>query len=478
MDPLASNDAMPGGGESEPMAGSSGSNEVSRQSNGRREGSTVAQVPSQSAKSFETRLIEKSEEISAQDRKDLRSDTINYDAQRMIGHGSFGAVFLAKVVETGEVVAIKKVLQDKRFKNREIQIMRQLAKQPHPYVVTLRHHFVSKGSKSDDVYLNLVLEYIPETIYSVAKQYNRAKEPFPLLSIKLYMYQLARALGHIHGMGICHRDIKPQNLLVDPQRQVLKLCDFGSAKALIRGEPNIAYICSRYYRAPELIFGSTDYTTAIDVWSQGCVLAEMLIGSPIFPGASGVDQLVEIIKVLGTPTKEELKSMNPNYQEFKFPQIRGHPWSSVFKPGTPADALDLARLMLSYVPGMRCRAIEACAHPYFNELRNPATVMVDGSSLPHELYEFTNEEMLVVAPETDVRTLTEILTPPHHMAAKAAGASLSSSSSKAVQAVGGGGGVASGSPMTVDSALASHAGVALSSAASDSAAGVGATPKL
>ena len=123
----------------------------------------------------------------------------------MIGHGSFGAVFLAKIVETNETVAIKKVLQDKRFKNRELQIMKQLTKQPHPYIVTLRHHFVSKGSKADEVYLNLVLEYIPETVYSVSKHFIRAKEPFPIFSIKLYMYQLARALAHIHGMGICHR---------------------------------------------------------------------------------------------------------------------------------------------------------------------------------------------------------------------------------------------------------------------------------
>jgi serine/threonine protein kinase len=93
------------------------------------------------------------------------------------------------------------------------------------------------------------------------------------------------------------RDIKPHNLLVDPVRHVLKLCDFGSAKAFVPGEPNVAYICSRFYRAPELVFGATDYTTAIDVWSEGCVFAELLIGSPIFPGSSGVDQLVEIIKV-------------------------------------------------------------------------------------------------------------------------------------------------------------------------------------
>lgn len=86
-------------------------------------------------------------------------------------------------------------------------------------------------------------------------------------------------------------------MLVDPVRHILKLCDFGSAKAFVKGEPNVAYICSRFYRAPELILGATDYTTAIDVWSAGCVFAELLTGHPIFPGISGVDQLVEIIKV-------------------------------------------------------------------------------------------------------------------------------------------------------------------------------------
>lgn len=91
---------------------------------------------------------------------------------------------------------------------------------------------------------------------------------------------------------------------------------------LVQGEPNIAYICSRYYRAPELIFGATDYTPAIDMWSSGCVMAELLLGQPLFPGESSVDQLVEIIKVLGTPTKQELYAMNKNYTEFKFPQVK------------------------------------------------------------------------------------------------------------------------------------------------------------
>ena len=105
------------------------------------------------------------------------------------------------------------------------------------------------------------------------------------------MYQVARALAYIHQLGICHRDIKPQNLLLDPQTHAVKLCDFGSAKMLVKGEANIAYICSRYYRAPELIFGATDYTTAIDTWSYGCVFAELMLGQPLFPGESNVDQV-------------------------------------------------------------------------------------------------------------------------------------------------------------------------------------------
>ena len=95
------------------------------------------------------------------------------------------------------------------------------------------------------------------------------KQPVPILLVKLYTYQMFRSLAYIHAKGICHRDIKPQNLLVDPSPHILKLCDFGSAKKLVKGEPNVSYICSRYYRAPELIFGATDYTPSIDIWSTG-----------------------------------------------------------------------------------------------------------------------------------------------------------------------------------------------------------------
>lgn len=113
-----------------------------------------------------------------------------------------------------------------------------------------------------------MLEYVPETVYRASRHYAKLKQPMPMLQIKLYMYQLLRSLAYIHSVGICHRDIKPQNLLLNPATGVLKLCDFGSAKILVAGEPNVSYICSRYYRAPELIFGATNYTTNIGQWTR------------------------------------------------------------------------------------------------------------------------------------------------------------------------------------------------------------------
>uniref|UniRef100_A0A672RS35 Glycogen synthase kinase-3 beta n=1 Tax=Sinocyclocheilus grahami TaxID=75366 RepID=A0A672RS35_SINGR len=317
-----------------------------------------------------------------------RSQEVSYTDTKVIGNGSFGVVYQAKLCDSGELVAIKKVLQDKRFKNRELQIMRKL---DHCNIVRLRYFFYSSGDKKDEVYLNLVLDYVPETVYRVARHYSRAKQTLPMVYVKLYMYQLFRSLAYIHSFGICHRDIKPQNLLLDPDTAVLKLCDFGSAKQLVRGEPNVSYICSRYYRAPELIFGATDYTSSIDVWSAGCVLAELLLGQPIFPGDSGVDQLVEIIKVLGTPTREQIREMNPNYTEFKFPQIKAHPWTKVFRPRTPPEAIALCSRLLEYTPTARLTPLEACAHSFFDELRDPNVKLPNGREKP-SLFNFTTQD--------------------------------------------------------------------------------------
>jgi len=179
---------------------------------------------------------------------------------------------------------------------------------------------------------------------------------------------------------------------VNPHTHQLKICDFGSAKKLVPGEPNISYICSRYYRAPELIFGATEYTTAIDIWSVGCVVAELMIGQPLFPGESGVDQLVEIIKILGTPTREEIRCMNPNYSEFKFPQIKAHPWHKLFGKRMPPEAVDLVSRLLQYSPNLRCTAVDACAHPFFDELRDPKVCLPNGRPLP-PLFDFTAAEL-------------------------------------------------------------------------------------
>ncbi|KDO30744.1 CMGC/GSK protein kinase [Saprolegnia parasitica CBS 223.65] len=329
--------------------------------------------------------------------------TIHYSAERIIGNGSFGVVFQAAIEETGEVVAIKKVLQDKRFKNREMQIMRQLQ---HDNIVQLKHCFYCNGEKPDELYLNLVLEYIPDTLYGVARQLQRNKQFMPILHVKLYIYQICRALGYIHAMEICHRDIKPQNLLLNPQSHVVKICDFGSAKKLQPNEPNVSYICSRYYRAPELIFGATDYTTAIDVWSLGCVFGELLLGQPLFPGESGVDQLVEIIKVLGTPAREEIQAMNPNYTEFQFPQIRAHPWSKVFRSRTPEEAIDLIAKMLAYDPVKRIKPLEAAAHPFFDELRQEGFALPNDTPVP-PLFNFTADELRHVDMATRERLVPE-----------------------------------------------------------------------
>jgi len=161
---------------------------------------------------------------------------------------------------------------------------------------------------------------------------------------------------------------------------------------LIQGEPNIAYICSRYYRAPELIFGYTNYNCSIDVWSVGCVIAELMLGRPIFPGESGVDQLVEIIKILGTPTKEQILAMNPEYREYKFPQIKPMPWEKVYRSKTPKEAINFVAQLLVYDPAKRPRPLAALLDSYFDELRDPNTRLPNGMPLP-DLFNFTEGKL-------------------------------------------------------------------------------------
>jgi serine/threonine protein kinase len=141
-----------------------------------------------------------------------------------------------------------------------------------------------------------------------------------------------------------------------------------------------------------LIFGATDYTTVIDVWSAGCVIAELFLFQPLFPGESAVDQLVEIIKVLGTPTREQIFEMNPNYTEGRFPDIRQTPWARVFRGRAPADAIDLLSTMLVYSPNRRPSAYQLMAHPFFDELRMQDAKLPNGEPLPH-LFNWSDVEV-------------------------------------------------------------------------------------
>ena len=215
---------------------------------------------SKSQKSFKSQRSisdERSTKRTKEEDNDLLPVNISYEGIRVVGNGAFSIVYLAKVVETGELVAIKRVYQNKRYENREVDLMRELY---HQNTVSLKQAFYCRGEKGSGIYLNIIMDYVPETLGRIIKHYNTLNHKVNMFLIKLYSYQLLRALAYIHSLGICHRDVKPSNILINPQTHELKLCDFGSAKRIVKGKPNVSYICSRYYRAPELIFGASDYT--------------------------------------------------------------------------------------------------------------------------------------------------------------------------------------------------------------------------
>ncbi|CAD5110635.1 DgyrCDS19 [Dimorphilus gyrociliatus] len=303
---------------------------------------------------------------------------IYYSRAKIIDSGSFGIVYKAELLIDSEnnpnlrktqIVAIKKVLHNKKYKNRELKILNILH---HKHIVELLYYFYSVGENSKEVYLNLVMEYLPYTCYKVIRHYYKMKKYMPMIWVKIFSYQILRGLAYMHRQNFCHRDIKPQNLLIDDGNSVLKIGDFGSAKALTEGEKNITYICSRYYRAPELILATNNYNTKIDIWSTGCVICEMILGYPIFAGGNSVDQLVEIIKVRGTPKKNEIKSMNINYEEFQLPEIKRQSLLKVFNANqllvNDSQITQLIDSLLTYNPNHRLTAMEAMGHEVFKSL--------------------------------------------------------------------------------------------------------------
>lgn len=321
---------------------------------------------------------------------------------KMTGKGTFGTVHLGREKSTGQQVAIKRVIQDPRFRNRELNIMKDLSKLHHPNIVRLLSSYFTVGENSLTVSLNVVMEFIPETLYRCYRTYFRNNAPPPPMLLKVFAFQLIRSIAclHLKSVNVCHRDIKPHNVLVDEPNGTLKLCDFGSAKNLSPQEANVAYICSRFYRAPELIFGNQYYTTAVDIWSVGCIFAEMMLGQPIFRGEDSQEQLNAIVKVLGSFNREELRALQKN-SSVKIQvasDVKPVQWPEVIRAPQPKEAFDLLSALLRYIPEDRIRPMDALCHPYFDELHKSGAKLPSGNPLPADLFRFIPEEIAEMTP--------------------------------------------------------------------------------
>lgn len=233
----------------------------------------------------------------------------------VIGEGTFGRVFKGRMRDSGRAVAIKRVLQDRKYNNRELEIIGLL---DSDFVMKVLGTYITHERENE--YLNILMALYDTDLYGFIQEHS--EESVSAFDFKLITYQIFRGLLYVHSKGICHRDIKPHNILLKGRNAVL--CDFGSAKVIRKGEANLPYICSRCYRAPELIFGSNQYSTMIDIWSAGCVILEMINRLPLFIGESSIDHLIEVIKVMGTPTKTQVIDMNPDYDlnDYKFPKVK------------------------------------------------------------------------------------------------------------------------------------------------------------
>ncbi|EAY19244.1 CMGC family protein kinase [Trichomonas vaginalis G3] len=314
----------------------------------------------------------------SQQRPPSNRQQMEYRPIKVIGQGAFGIVYCARAVD-GSIVAIKKVLLDPRYKNRELETMQEINNR---YCIRLCSAFKTPGRKPKEYYLNLVMDYLPLSLHQFNMNYRKERKYPPLLYVKLFAFQMFAGLNYIHSIGVTHRDLKPQNILCDMESGELKICDFGSAKQLVPGEKSVSYIASRYYRAPELIFDCVYYTSAIDIWAGACVVAEMLMaGMPIFAGGSSLGQLHEIVKVLGPPTEDDMNSFQHG-ADIPLSSNPGIGLENVLPRHTPPDIMDLLKSIFIYNPSKRPTALECIKHPCFDELFDPELKMPSGRPFP------------------------------------------------------------------------------------------------
>jgi serine/threonine protein kinase len=287
---------------------------------------------------------------------------VNYQRLEKLGEGTYGVVYKAADKRTGDFVALKCIRLDQEEEGipptsiREISILKELH---HPNIVDLREVINSQGK------LTLVLEYLD---YDLKKFLDMQKAPLPEKLVKSYAYQMIAGICYCHCHRIIHRDLKPQNLLIN-QVGYIKLADFGLARAFTVPLRNYTHeVVTLWYRAPEILLGSKFYSIAIDIWSLGCIIAEMMTKKALFPGDSEIDELFAIFRVFGTPTEETFPGITqlPAYSD-TFPKWNGKPLGDVIRGVEPAG-IDLLQQMLRYDPATRISAKAALDHPYFTDL--------------------------------------------------------------------------------------------------------------
>ncbi|KAL5227919.1 hypothetical protein ABZP36_016184 [Zizania latifolia] len=283
-----------------------------------------------------------------------------------IGSGTYSNVYKAIDVESERVVALKKVRVDgvgeaesARFMAREIALLRHLG--AHPNIVRLDGLVTSRLTTAPSLYL--VFEYMDHDLTGLAAAAVAAGARFSLSQVKCYMKQLLTGIEHCHKKGVLHRDIKSSNLLVSNDG-ILKIADFGLATSFDpddKKQPMTSQVITLWYRPPELLFGATHYGVGVDLWSVGCILAELLLGEPIFPGRTEVEQLHKIFKLCGTPSEDY-------WEKMKFPHPTFRPYerciAEKFKDVEPST-LSLLETLLSIDPDMRGTATDALNSEFF-----------------------------------------------------------------------------------------------------------------